>query len=41
MMESITITPIGQIISGRETLQDDFWGNQEAVIEIDSRLYSA
>ncbi|HEX8371462.1 MAG TPA: SAM-dependent methyltransferase [Chthoniobacterales bacterium] len=33
-MTTITLTPIGHVISSRDTTEDDFWGDVEACIEL-------
>lgn len=39
-MENILLQPIGILTKGREAIQDDFWGNEISVIELDSTRFS-
>ncbi|MBM7662085.1 tRNA-Thr(GGU) m(6)t(6)A37 methyltransferase TsaA [Bacillus mesophilus] len=39
-MEQVLLKPIGKVISGREVIEDDFWGSEISIIEIDSAQYS-
>ncbi|MBM6619573.1 SAM-dependent methyltransferase [Bacillus suaedaesalsae] len=39
-METVTAIPIGKVISGRKSIEDDYWGNVVSIIEIDSTQYT-
>jgi tRNA-Thr(GGU) m(6)t(6)A37 methyltransferase TsaA len=40
MMDEVIVKPIGRVISGRNSMDDDYWGNQLSIIEIDSSQFS-
>lgn len=38
-MDQIVLKPIGKVVSGREQIEDDFWGEEISVIELDSSQF--
>jgi tRNA-Thr(GGU) m(6)t(6)A37 methyltransferase TsaA len=38
-MNTVTVTPIGHVVSGRAEVRDDHWGSVEAVIRLDGEQY--
>ncbi|WP_037604604.1 SAM-dependent methyltransferase [Streptacidiphilus rugosus] len=36
---SVTVTPVGHVVSGREEIRDDHWGAVQAVIRLDAERY--
>lgn len=39
-MDGVNVVPIGKVISGRVSIEDDYWGNVVSVIEIDATQYT-
>lgn len=38
--QTISLEPIGKVIVGRSEVKDDYWGEVESVIELDSSRYT-
>ncbi|WP_456279324.1 SAM-dependent methyltransferase [Bacillus sp. AK128] len=40
-MEQVSLKPIGKVIAGREQIEDDHWGEEISIIEIDPNQFSS